>query len=730
MVKHEISRYFERIANSLEQKRLKEVFDRLNFLLSKLQNWQLKERLSELEENYKRMLSYLTEGVNDPEREKIFHDSLRALYQIADTVQFQIQTNTDASYFYEKRRFFLHNPPATSEQLLDILDDVIGKISLLRLLEDLEDDSELVRLERQKEQALRVIFYSIMLSNYWDTKEQKRWLKTLNNPQYPFMLSSLIVTAVTLNLLETFDEQKALFLFESAENENEEIKFRALTGIILFLRKYDKRLYLYPDLNNRLQHLAENPDFIKQVRNILLQFIFSRETEKITRRIREEIIPEMLKISPKFGHKKWEDWMSEPGSNEPNPEWRQLIKEAGVEDKMIEISELQMEGADVMHSSFIYMKNYSFFTEFCNWFMPFTLLSEFMHDTEMKGLFQMLSESSMMCNSDKYSLYLSIVIMPERERKMALGQLSIESEAVQQMLKDESITNSKRINAIIRQYVQDLYRFYKVHPDRKDFTDIFELKPEFYQVPSIARLIGDKENLSIIGEFYFNKNYFEEAADIYTLLLKETPDNHVLYQKKGYSLQMLGQTKEALDLYLNAEAFDSNNPWIIKKLAHCYRLLKQPEEALLYYKKAERLNPDNLSVQLNIGHCYLELKNYDEALKSYFKVEYLDKNKSKSWRPIAWCSFLTGKYEQAREYFEKIMEKNPNATDYLNAGHTQLALKNNKEAVRLYGLSLKHPENSQEKFMEAFANDIPDIVQTGVMAQDIPFILDRVMYDV
>jgi tetratricopeptide (TPR) repeat protein len=718
------------MANSLEKKRLKETFDILTFLLSKLQNWQLKEKLNELEENYKRMLNYLTDGVNDPEREKIFHDLLRSVYHIADTVQFIIQTNIDTSLFYTKRRFYMHNDPGTTEQLLGILDGAMEKISLLNLVEEPENNSELIQLEEEKEDAVKVIFYNIALSSHWDARDQKRWLKILHNPQYPLILPSMIITAVTLNLLETFDEKKALLLFESAENENDEIRFRALTGIVLFLRKYDKRLYLYPAINNRLQHLAEDSDFITQIRNILLQFIFSRETEKITRRITEEIIPEMLKASTKFSPRKWEDWVSEPGSNEPNPEWQNLIKKAGVEDKMIEISELQLEGADVMHSSFVQMKNYSFFDELCNWFLPFINLSDFMNDNGMEGLFQTLSESTMMCNSDKYSLYFSVAMMPEGQRKVALGQLSIESEAVQQMLKDESITNSKRIHTIIRQYVQDLYRFYKGHPQRKDFTDIFELKPEFYQTPSIAQLIGKKEDLSVIGEFYFNKNYFEEASDIYDRLLKDDPDNYVLYQKKGYCLQMLGHLKEALDVYLNAEVFDPNNSWIIKKLAYCYRMLKQPKEALFYYKKAEQLNPGNLSLQLNIGHCYLELKNYDEALKSYFKVEYLDKNKSKAWRPIAWCSFLNGKYEQAWEYFKKIMDANPNTTDYLNAGHTQLALKNNKEAIRLYGLSLKQPENSQEKFLEMFTNDIPDIVQTGFNVQDIPFILDRIMYDV
>jgi tetratricopeptide (TPR) repeat protein len=400
-----------------------------------------------------------------------------------------------------------------------------------------------------------------------------------------------------------------------------------------------------------------------------------------------------------------------------------------MEETMQEISELQLEGADVMHSSFIHMKHYPFFREWSNWFVPFAIPSDFLNNREMEGLAKTLLQSTMVCNSDKYSLFLTVSEMPESARKMTLRQLSFESEAVQEMLKTELNTDSQRINTIIRQYIHDLYRFYKAHPKKKDFVDIFELKPEFYQVPSIKQLIGDKENLSVIGEFYFNKNYFEEATDIYDLLLKESPNNGELYQKKAYCLQMQNRLEEALDNYLKAELLNSNNSWIIKKLAHCYRMLKQPEEALLYYKKAEQLNPGNLSVQLNTGHCYLELKRYDEALKSYFKVEYLDKNKQKAWRPIAWCSFLTGKYEQASEYFRKIMEASPNATDYLNAGHTQLAMENIKEAVRLYVLSLKSPENSVEKFTESFTNDIPDLIQAGIRKEDLPFILDTILYE-
>ena len=720
MTKQELQNYCRRIDNSLEQKRLKEAFDILAFLLFELPNWQLKEKLTELEDTYKMMLSYLTEGVNDPRQKKIFNDLLQSIYLVADSIRLSYKTTSDSN-----------NKQEYSLELIPLLEGIIGKRALLDLLEEEEKNQDLINLEKQKELIIRNIFYNIGSSEQWHVNTREQWSQVLKNKLTPLALSNLIITALTLNLLECFDEQKILLLFEAAENEDEEIKQRALTGIILFLRLYDKRLYLYPAINSRLQHLAENTFFIKQIRHLVLQFILCRETEKITRKIKEEILPEMMKISPKLNNKiKLEDLMShDSGMEDKNPEWQELIKGSGLENKLQEFSELQMEGADVMHSSFTHLKNYPFFNEVSNWFLPFSIPAEFMDNQEMIKLAETLSASNMMCNSDKYSFYYSIATMPESYRKMMIGQFSMETSSIQEMLKEDAINDSKKISPIARQYIQDLYRFYKLHPKKKDFEDIFEATPEFYQITSIAQLIGNKENLFIIGEFYFNKNYFVEAADIYSQLIKEDPNNHILYQKKGYCLQMQGRLQDALDVYLKAELFDANNPWIIKKLAYCYRTLKQPEEALLYYKKAEQLNPDNLFVLLNIGHCHLELKNYDEALKYYFKVEYMEKNKQKAWRPIAWCSFLIHKYEQAMDYFYKIIDSNPNATDYLNAGHTQLAMGNIKDAVRLYSLSLKYPDNSLDKFIESFTNDISDIVNAGVNEQDIPFILDRVMYD-
>jgi len=722
MTKLETKKFFDKITKSLEDRKLKDAFD----LFRSLQNCQIQEQLGILEGTYKLMLQYIIEGINDPAQQKVYNDIVRSLYQIRDEVELQMKTSNDNSLFYEKRRTRQFYVPETSEELISSMDDTFGKIELLNLLDENEKN-----LEEQKESIGRKIFHTIYLSSPWSSDEKEKWAKVLENQIDTVILPNIILTAITLNLMETFDEKKAIMLFEAAQNSNENIKERAYTGIVLFLRKYNNRLYLYPEITGRLEMLAENPTFTKAIRLTLLQFIQSKETEKITKKIKDELLPEMMKMGPKMGDRmKWDELMSDSNMGDKNPEWQKLIEKSGLQDKLQELTEMQLEGADVMHSSFIHLKNYPYFNELANWFMPFTTPSEAIGKEDLMKFGKILTASALLCNSDKYSFFFSVSLMPESYRKMMMGQFATETDAIKNTMKDELENPLKDITFRTRQYIQDLYRFYKLHPKRKDFEDIFEIPLEFYKIPLINELIKDEESLQIIGEYYFNKNHFQEAADVFTLILATNPENDMLFQKKGYCHQMTGDLQQALDYYLKAELVDANNPWIIKKLAHCYRILKKSEEALFYYKKAEQLNPDNLFLQLNIGHCYLDLKNYDEALKYYFKVEYLDKNKEKAWRAIAWCSFLMEKYEQATSYFGKIIESNPNATDYLNAGHTQLVLGELKQAIIWYDFAIRMPGNSIENFIKTYNADIPDLQNAGVKDDDIRFILETLSYEI
>ena len=716
----------------LEQKQLKPALDNIGLLIMELKDWTFSEELHALHDTYGNLLRYFEEGIKDPSRDAIFDQLRHSAYELADRVYIAHQTKLSPLYYFEKKRYFFTIEKVTLSELLLRIEDVTGKLALNAVLES--DNNTPKLLVQEMEYYTIRLFHYVWLTNKLTSDEKTFITDILHNPILPEYTRCLMVTALTLSLLVYWDEEKLLLLLHACEIESEEVNQRALTGVLLALRKYDQRLPLYPAIDHRLQHLRENHSFIKNVRNILKQFIQSKDTEKITRRINEEILPEMMKLNPILSKKiKLDDLMIGEDFDDKNPEWQQFIEEAGLNDKLQEFTELQMEGADVMHSSFAHLKTHPFFSELSNWFLPFnkqhSVFQTDFNDTTSLNLLSAIGSSTFLCNSDRFSLYISIAQMPDNYKKMVANQFSSEVVALSEIQKSELPNPDKKAMDIASQYIRDLYRFYKLYPQKSDFDDIFDTAPDFFQTVSIARLIADKESLQTIGEYYFTKGYYPEAAEIFDRLMKmETPDFE-LYQKKGYCLQMTGHWQEALDTYLKAEAIHPSNKWTLNKLAYCYRMLKKPEEALHYYRRLEQIQPDNLPAQLNIGHCYLELKNYAEALKYYFKVEYLDKDGSKAWRPIAWCSFLTGKYTLANDYFEKIIASGKAGTaDLLNSGHTQWAMGHLQQAIAFYKQSIEYPENNFQHFEDAFRNDIPDLVQAGINACDIPFVLDKLRY--
>ncbi|MDR1738912.1 MAG: tetratricopeptide repeat protein [Candidatus Symbiothrix sp.] len=648
------------------------------------------DRLTAIEENYVRLLDYRMKGVIDPEEESIYRHLIRSIYQISDAITLQLRTQYDHKWFYALKR--LHTEQLVSDKNAQM-------------------------------------FHSILLSDAWTKDERLQWTTRIEESP---TIGSLIIVALTLNQLETFDEQKAILLLEMLKHPVGEISDRAMVGLMLFLRQYDRRLHRYPEITGRLHTLSEDAAFIRRVRSVMQQFILSRDTEKITQKISAEMIPEMLeKLAPKIQqHIHLQEFLGDLEDDDKNPEWVNIIEESGLTDKFQEVSEWQLEGADVMLSSFIHMKHFPFFNDLHHWFLLFEIHDEHILNDQLQRMAELLQASTLLCNSDKYSFLFSLSQMPEHYIKMLTQQFEMENKAIKEMQHDELPSHSLLLEYRVRQYIQDLYRFYKLHPHHTDFEDIFTAQPEFYKVNAIAELLQNPDDLMMIGEYYFHRNYWQDAEDVFGQLSQNQPKNDVIWQKRGYCLQMLGQLEAALAAYQRAELLNSNHSWTIKKLAHLHRLLKNPQEALNYYRKAEQFNPDNLSVQLNIGHCLVELKEYDAALKQYFKVEYLSKNQPKVWRPLAWTAFLAGKYEQATQYYAQLLENEPQAIDYLNAGHVQLALKNPQEAIRLYRLAQQTGQQSPLDFIAHFRQDLPELTAAGITASEIALTLDAVFYEI
>ena len=732
----QIKDFIKRTNQLIEKKELKSAFDSISSFTDELHNWKITDKLSELKSNYKYMLHYLIEGSDDPEQEKIYNKLIRDTFKLTIDAAEAASINDSSELFFEKMRISSVRSPLSLDEYGEEINKKIDTRSLLSLFEEGEEKrSRTKKNEEEHERIISEMFYAIFSAPRANKDTIAAYNLFLHDDIIPVEDKSMLISALMLNIMQRFDVKKIFFLLDCCSHSNLNISMRSIVALIPILQQYHKRWNLYPELISRLELLSDESYFSRRLLTAIIQFIQSRETEEITKKLTEEILPEMMKLSPIIGKKiKLDEWMGETGMDDKNPEWQKILDDAGITDKLQEFSNLQLEGADVFHSTFSNLKSYPFFNEMSNWFLPFSLdqsqVQEFLSNNDgNKGILNTIADSSFICNSDKYSFFFSIMMMPEEYRNMMSSQLGAESEQLKSLRDEELIINPfQEEEALCKQYVQDLYRFFKVYPRRNEFIDIFSFPLNFHEIEAISSIVSLPKNLGKIALYYFEKNHLTEALSAYGMLSKTDSANSEVWEKIGYCKQQLADIDGALEAYLRAELIDSTNTWVLRRIAQCYRLLKQPKDALHYYNKLERLHPDDLNIQLNIGHCYLELKEYEEALKNYFKVEWIDDTNTRVWRSIAWCSFLSHKFDVSQRYYQKILENNPTSHDYLNAGHVELAIGNMKDAMTYYSESIKKIKNIKS-FKALLRSDFKELELSGVDLKIIPALLDKIEYD-
>ena len=710
MTLKEIKISYVDILDSLNQGALKTAFDLLQGLIVGTESYVFQNKLNEIQETYQYMLRYFVEGSNDPMREHIYATICADAYELADSIKHNSLLTASPSIYYATQRNMTIQPTESNAYIQQIL-----------MSYDIDC--------KQYESSLDLLFNKIWTTTFLSEKDGIFLRTALKNQIFPNVAKCQIVSALLLGLQMSFDKEKMYLLFDAAHADCSEVRIRAMIAICLTIYKYRLRLDFYPGIRKRLEILSETPDFTRVLTTIILRFILSRETEKVTHKLQEEIFPEMMKFAHKSQGVIFTD-LSELSGDDMNPEWKDIMSDSNLAKRIEEYSELHEEGVDVMHSTFIHLKHFPFFKNASNWFLPFTskhsILSD-KQDIDVSTL-ETLMQSSFMCNSDKYSLYLSMFQIPESQRNAMMSQLNGQLSEMNEQQTTETKNKKSETERITGQYIQDLYRFYKLFPRHAEFDDIFNTALDFHTLPILKPWFSDAETLLPVAELYLRKGYYDNALYIYNQLITNDSIDYMLFQKRGYCKQMTNDTNGALEDYLRSEMINPDSKWVIRRIAGCYRSLKQPAKALEFYLQLDRLSPDNTSLLINIGHCYLELRNFAEALNYYFKAGYLDPNSLKARRAIAWCSFLTGKYSQAQKYYTQIIENQPQTHDFLNAGHTELTLRNFKKAMEYYTQAIQTKSGDINQFVELFKQDIPELESAGVNPSEIPLLLDRLRY--
>ena len=717
------------ITRLIGEKKLKESFVNLNEFIAKTNNWDLQNKLKEIETSYGYMLDYMRQNIADPKRTEMQQKLLRDTLTIADKAYILNITLEPYRTFYSKTWDKLKSADIqyTLDTVLIELEAYTENYAVAELLKTEDSAEQLNNVRKRHEEIQSILFDMVWTSQYWTDEEEATAKRIFESVLITENDLCLFVSAVTLSLLENFDRKKLMFLFDAYGHENNQINQRALVGLVIIFQSYHSRLPFYPEVVARLSMLNENETFAKSLNRIQTQILLSKDTDKINKKMQEEIIPEMIKNANSHNLR------INPDENEEdfNPDWVQNIENSAFGDKLREMSELQMEGADVYMSTFSYHKGYRFFQTINNWFYPFdkqhSLVVNELGDGTGSNVIDLILESAFFCDSDKYSLLFTIMQIPASHREMMTRQLSEQQldELMNERKSDAAKAFTGRPELISNQYIHNLYRFFKLYKFQFEFVDIFAEPIHLNEYPVLKEIMYKPQLFKDLVNFLFRKAHYSEAAEIYNILLKLEGGSAEVYQKLGYCHQKQKHFTKALSAYLKADMLKPDNVWTNRHIATCYRMMNDYAKAIVYYKKVEQVQPENRSLLYNTGSCLVELEQFDEALQYFFKLDFIEPDNLRTWRAIGWCSFMLKKLEQARKFYDKIIEKNGVAPDYLNAGHVIWCLGDMKKAMELYTKS-RELSGNRELFLDVFNKDKEFLLNNGVNEYDVALMYDLI----
>ncbi len=717
----------EELSHLTESGRLREAFELVRNEASQNSDWKVIDKLNKLEETYKYMIHYMVEGIEDKGRETLYSSIVENLHDILGEI-IVARLDKDSPMLTSETRRLARMRGETIKSLADKWKSADTVFSLA-----LEADSINQDIRKERESALESLF-ALITAMTVPTKEDISVIKKLlDDLDSPFDLKCIVIAALTVSLLEYYHSKKLTILADVVErSDNDRIVARALTGVILTLAIHPNRARKDKRLSTRFMLWEENIILYTKLKDIIINVLRTIDTERVTRKMKEEIIPELIKLQPEFSKRiKGLNEEEAVSAFEENPEWKELFDKSGLNSKLKELDEMQVEGADLMMASFENLKFFPFFSTMANWFLPFSFEHSSIADNPLfqnQSLRDLISVEGMMCESDKFSLAFSLNRVDEAQRNMITSQIDGSMAQFKEMMKDSEIKNKFPVFATeVSKYMRDLYRFYKLFRRADNFVNPFAKPFPLLDIPFVSSLVRSEELLVIVSEFYFRRGYYELSLKFLDLLQEQNPTDRSVLEKKGYALQCLKRYQEAYEFYQRAELLGEPSLWLLRKLASVSRTLKRYKESVDYYRRALEKDPDNIMLTMGLGSVLVETGDLKEALSCFYKAEFLSPVRPDILRAVAWTEFLNRRFDKSEPYMLKLMAYNPFPNDYMNLGHLYFLKGDFKKSAEKY-LEALNRFKSDILFDSALENDIPLLKEMGINEIELHLVIDHIKY--
>lgn len=676
--------------------------------------WSAEERYDELRLRFKQILTFDIEGVVDDQRDTQLDTLRNDLLDLTCAVIEHISITQTDDYLYKKMRTY----------------NLRGRNNAVDWASALATPEGEGAYSDEYCHMMDLMYDEILLTEEVTTSDRERWAAVTTSTATSTTAQLIAISALTLRLVRRYDRKLLKMLADRVATMAGQAQARTLIGIIFVYVAHSKQIALDKNMTDVLKDLFHDTSLADTINQTFKHIFKTYDTDAITRRIKDEIYPEMIKSGIKM-RRMIQDSAEDIDLDESGtPKWTNTAEDKEMMDKLQMFSDMQENGDDVFLSTFAEMKHFSFFNEMSHWFMPF--------DSRMPDMASILSSTSeilsvftqnnQMCHSDKYSYLYTIGQLPADNIKMIMDQINDNDiRHLREEMRGETwkeFVAANQLKAETKNYAQDLFRFYRLYPQSDSFVNSLEAVKTIGMCNNFYRIFTP-DTIRQIGNMLIDKSYYSQGIELYSHLDEIKVWDHTFYQQSGYCYERLGRWHEALEAYEKADLIMPDDIWTLQHKALCRKKTAQWDGAIECYSAILKQKPDDVNTIVKIANCYTAMGDYSHARALYFKADYLEPNKIKVQRLLAWCMYLDKCYDDALKVYHNILSSDScTEEDILNSGHVYLALGDKKGALRQY-IGARKKINDSSRFAVLFLADKEQLADAGLNTADIMLILNQ-----
>ena len=681
------------------------------------------DTINGVENDYLLMLDYARQGYQDPSRVLLYRHLQSRLYRLCIAMQVR--------HWRNRLPFFVNAcmpsvfSDMTNDRLKEQLEGFVSNQAMLSLEPEESQQEKSVALHKEHHELISDIFNHLVASFPWNEQDQVFYEELLVSPTIDPMDAQLIVSALMISVIQSFDIQKFTTLLHVYQRSTDEyVRQRALVGWTFALQSDD---LVTDEAQCMVREACSDPKVLQEVIDLQEQMVFCIKTRKDTEAIQKEIFPNIIKnnnftISRDGIITEKEDDVLEDILH-PDEEENRMEE---VEKSVHKMMEMQKAGSDIYFGGFSHMKKYPFFYKSYNWFCPFSLdhpaLSNVSVKLKSSGFLKNLMLHGPFCDSDKYSFALSMSTVFDRLSD-SIREMMGDADSLGPVMDEHQMHEAAYIR---RMYLQDLYRFYSLNENARGLKNPFERKRVVFVEYQGFHETGMMERYPDICTFFIKHDCQDAFSRLEEVSKRSMKSSHRMVYAAWYLKHHIC-IKDAIRMLKEVLEKDPSNELALRNLARAYYLADDMEQACKTYKLMCEKYPSKPSYALNYAIVLSKLNRYDDAVNLLFQLDYEHPSKDVT-RCLAWALMGQHKLEQAGREYQKLLDSSPAHIDYLNAGYCQWFLGNLQQAttnIRLFIRKMKE-DGETVNLKQEMDNDEYMLRSNGMSDVDKGILLDLV----